>query len=121
MKTAWRPRVNKTFTIGQDSCNFFRTLSLEHTLSGYGAKSHEMANNNQLLPVCVVYNLHTVEKQIGTFSSLNSLGTCVQDIKSCLTPAVESSKIHNGFEKAGFWFQTCQPSLFHTCSDCPDR
>ena len=80
-----------------------------------------MANNNQLLPVCVVYSLHTVEKQLGTFSSLNSLGTCVQDMKSCPTPAVESSKIPNGFDKAGFWFQTCQPSLFHTCSDHPDR
>ena len=48
---------------------------MEHTLSGSGAKSHEMAHNNPLLPVYVVYSLHTVEKQLGTFSSLNSLGT----------------------------------------------
>ena len=36
-------------------------LSLEHTLSGSGAKSHVMAHNNPLLPVYVVYSLHTVE------------------------------------------------------------
>ena len=36
-------------------------ISLEHTLSGSGAKSHEMAHNNPLLPVYVVYSFHTVE------------------------------------------------------------
>ena len=36
-------------------------VSLEHTLSGSGAKSHEMAHNNPLLPVYDVYCLHTVE------------------------------------------------------------
>ena len=45
---------------------FFKAFSLEHTLSGSGAKSHEMAHNNPLLPVFVVYCLHTVEKQLGT-------------------------------------------------------
>ena len=43
------------------------------------------------------------------------MGTCVQDMKSCPS-AVESSKIHNGFDMAGSWFQTRQPSLSHTCS-----
>ena len=51
---------SKTFT-GRDSCNFFKTFPLEHTLSGSGAKSHEMAHNNPLLPVYVVYSHHTVE------------------------------------------------------------
>ena len=36
-------------------------ISLEHTLSGSGAKSHEMAHDNPLLPVYVMYSLHTVE------------------------------------------------------------
>ena len=40
--------------LGHDSCNFFKTFSLGHTLSGSGAKSHEMAHNNPLLPVYVV-------------------------------------------------------------------
>ena len=35
---------------------------------------------------------------------------------SCPTHAVESSKIHNGFDMAASRFQTCQPSLSHTCS-----
>ena len=48
------------------------------------------------------------------FSSLNSLGTCVHDMKSYPIPAVESSKIHNGFDKAGFRFQTHKLSLSHT-------
>ena len=48
---------------------------------GSGAKSHEMAHNNPILPVYVVYS-----QQRGTFSSLNLLGTCVQDMKSCPTP-----------------------------------
>ena len=34
---------------------------LKHTLSGSGAKRHEMAHNNPLLPVNVVYSLHTVK------------------------------------------------------------
>ena len=67
-------------------------------------KSHEMAHNNPLLPVYVVYSLHTVEQQLGTFSSLNSLGTCVQYMKSFPAHAVESSKIHNGFDTAGSRF-----------------
>ena len=75
-----------------------------------------MAHNNPLLPVYVVYSLHTVESQLGAFSSLNLLGTCVQDMKSCPTHAVESSKIQNGFDAAGSRFQTRQPSLSHTCS-----
>ena len=95
---------------------FFKTFSLEHTLSGSGAKSHERAHNNPLLPVYVVYSLHTVEYQLGTFSSLNSLGTCVQYMKSCPTHAVESSKIYNGFDTAGSRFQTRQLSLSHMCS-----
>ena len=36
-------------------------------------------------------------------------------MKSCATHAVESSKIHNGFDAAGSRFQTRQPSLSHTC------
>ena len=40
---------------------FFKTFSLEHTLSGSGAKRNEIAHNNPLLPVYVVYSLHTVE------------------------------------------------------------
>ena len=75
-----------------------------------------MANNNPLLPVYIVYSLHTVELQLGTFSSLNSLGTCVQDMNSCPTHAVESSKVHNGFDTAGSRFQTVQLSLSHMCS-----
>ena len=39
---------------------------------------------------------------------------CVQDMKSCPTSAVESSKIHNGFDMAGSRFQTRQQSLSHT-------
>ena len=74
-----------------------------------------MAHNNPLLPVYVENRLHTVEKQLDTFSSLNSLGTCVQDIKSCPTHAVESGKIHNGFDSAGSRFQTRQLSLSHMC------
>ena len=42
------------------SCNFCKTFSLEHTLSRSGAKSHELAQNNPLLPVYVVYRPHTV-------------------------------------------------------------
>ena len=34
---------------------------LEHTLSGSTASNQEMAHNNPLLPVYVVYNHHTVE------------------------------------------------------------
>ena len=34
---------------------------LGHTLSGSGAKSLEMAHNNPLLPVYVVYSIHAVE------------------------------------------------------------
>ena len=89
---------------------------MEHTLPGSGAKSHKMAHYNPLLPVYVVYSLHTVEKQLGTLSSINSLGACVQDMKSCPTHAVESSKIHNCFDTAGSRFNTRQPSLSHTCS-----
>ena len=48
-------------------------------------------------------------------NSLNSLGICVQDMKSCPFHAVESGKIHNGFDMAGSGFQTRQPSLSHTC------
>ena len=70
-----------------------------------------MAHDNPLLPVYAVYSLHTIEYQLGTFSSFNSLGTCVQDMKSCPTHAVESSKIHNSFDTAGFRFQTRQQSL----------
>ena len=51
----------KPLQYGRDSCNFFKTFSLEHTLSGSGAKSQEMAHNNPILPVYVVYSLHTVE------------------------------------------------------------
>ena len=79
-----------------------KLFSLEHTLSWSGAKSHKLAHNNPLLPVYVVYSLHIVEYQLGTFSSFNSLDTCVQDMKSCPTHAVESSKIRNGFDMAGF-------------------
>ena len=75
-----------------------------------------MAHTNLLLPVYVVYSLHTVEWQLGTFSSLNSLGTCVQDMRPCTTPAVESSKIHNGYDMACSWFPTRQLSLSHMCS-----
>ena len=35
-------------------------------------------------------------------------------MKSCPTAAVESSKIHNGFDTAGSRFQTHQPRLSHT-------
>ena len=56
-----------------------------------------MAHNNPLLPVNPVSSLYTVEK--------NSLGTCDQDMKSCPTPAVEFSKIQNGFVTAGSLFQ----------------
>ena len=38
-----------------------KIFSLEHTLSGSGAKSHKMADNNPLLPVYVVYCLHTIQ------------------------------------------------------------
>ena len=38
-----------------------KTFALEHTLSESGAKSHEMAHNNPLLPVSVAYSLYTVE------------------------------------------------------------
>ena len=41
-----------------------------------------------------------------------SLGTCVQDIKSCPTHAVESRKIHNGFG-------TLVPGLKHVSRACP--
>ena len=92
-----------------------KTFFLEHTLSGSCAKSHEIAHNNPLLPVYVVYSLHTVEYQLGTFSSLNSMDTCVQDMKSCPTYEVESCKIHNGFDTAGSRFQTRQPSLSLMC------
>ena len=34
-------------------------------------------------------------------------------MKSCPTHAVESSKIHNGFDTSGSRFQTCQQSLSH--------
>ena len=37
-------------------------------------------------------------------------------MKTCPTPAVESGKIHNGFDTAGSRFQTRQPSLSHTCT-----
>ena len=79
-------------------------------------KSLEMAHNNPLLPVYFVCSLHTVELQLCIFSSLNSLGTCLQDMKSCPTHEVASSKIHNGFDMAGSGFQTRQLSLSHTCS-----
>ena len=75
-----------------------------------------MVHNNPLLPVYVVHSLYTVELQLGTFSSLNSLGICVQDMKSWSAHAVQSSKIHNGFDTVASWFQTRQPSLSHTCS-----
>ena len=78
-------------------------------------KNHEMAHNNPLLPVNVVYSLHTVAYQLGTFSSLDLLGTCVQDMKSCPTHAVESSKINKGFGTASSQLQTRQPSLYHMC------
>ena len=39
----------------------------------------------------------------------------VQDMKSCPTHAVVSSKIHNGFDTAGSKFQTRHQSLSHTC------
>ena len=51
----------KLLQYGRDSCNLFKTFALEHILSQYGAKSHEMVHNNPLLPVYVVYSLHTVE------------------------------------------------------------
>ena len=62
-----------------------------------------------------MYSLHNVEKQLGAFSSLNSLGTCVQDMKSCPTHAVESSKINNGFDTAGLVSNT-SAEIVHTCS-----
>ena len=75
-----------------------------------------MAHNNPVLPAYVVHSLNTVEYQLGTILSLNSLGTCVQDMKSCPTHAVESSEIHNGFDITGSRFQTRQLSLSQTCS-----
>ena len=74
-----------------------------------------MAHDNPLLLVYVMYSHHTVEQQLGTFS-LNSLGTCDQDMKSCSTHAVESSKFSNGFDTAGSRVNTRLPSLSHTCS-----
>ena len=64
--------------------------------------------------LCIAFTLSN--NNLAHFSSLNSLGTCVQDMKSCPTHAVVSSKIHNGFDTAGSRFQTLQPSLSHTCS-----
>ena len=58
----------------------------------------------------IAYTLSN-NKQLGKFSSLKSLGACFQDMKSCPTHAVESSIIHNGFDTAGFQFQTRQPSF----------
>ena len=37
-------------------------------------------------------------------------------MKPCPSHAIESSKIYNSFDKAGFPFKTRQPSLSHTCS-----
>ena len=85
-----------------------------HTLSGSGAKSHEMANNNPLLPVNAVYSLHTVEYQLGAFSTLNSLDTSVQDMKSCPTRALEISKIYNGLIRL-------VPDFKHVNRACPTR
>ena len=79
-------------------------------------QSHEMAHYIPLLPVYVVYSLQTVEYYLGTFSPLNSLGICVQDMKSCPTHAVESSKMHNGFDTAVYRFKTRQLSLSHAFS-----
>ena len=66
------------------------------------------------LMLCIAFTLWN--NNLGTLSSLNSLGTFVQDMQSCPTHAVESSKIHNGFDTVGSQFQTRQPSLSHTCS-----
>ena len=79
-------------------------------------KNHEISHNNPQLPVYVAYSIHTVQYQLGTLSSLNSLSTCVQDMKFCPTHAVEYSKIHNGFDAANSRFQTRQPTLSHMCS-----
>ena len=65
--------------------------------------------------LCISFILSN-NKVLGTFSSLNLLGACVQDMQSCPTHAVESSKIHNGFDMSGSWFKTRQLSLPHTCS-----
>ena len=48
--------------------------------------------------LCIAFTL--LNNNLAHFSSLNSLGTCVEDMKSCPTSAVESSKIHNGFDTA---------------------
>ena len=66
---------------------------------------------------CTYKMTNVAPTQYPSFSSKNSLGTCVQDMKSCPTHAVESSKIRNGFDTAGSRFHTRQPSLFHTCFD----
>ena len=60
--------------------------------------------------LCISFTLSN-----NTFSSLNLLGTCVKDRKSCPTHAVESSKIHNGFDTAGSQFKTCLLSLSRAC------
>ena len=68
MKARRRPRLCKLSQLGYyDSRHFFKRLSLENTLSGCGEKSYETAHYNQLLPVKMVYSLHPVELQLGTF------------------------------------------------------
>ena len=61
--------------------------------------------------LCIAFTL----SNNNSFSSLKSLVACVQDMKSLPFHAVESSKIHNGFNTAGFQFQTRHPRLSHTC------
>ena len=51
----------KCLQLGHDSCHFFKRLSLGHMLSGSGEKNHELAHNNQLLQVKLVYILPSVE------------------------------------------------------------
>ena len=63
--------------------------------------------------LCIVF---TLSKTTWHISTLKSLGTCVQNMNSCPAHAVESSKIHNGFDTARFLLQTRQLSLSHTCS-----
>ena len=105
--------------VAKSQQNFYNKAAIVVILFGaftfsIWCKKHEMAHNKPLLLVYVVYCLHTVELQIGTFSSLNSLGTCVQDMKSCPTHTVESSE---------FTMVLIQlvPGLKHVSRACPTR
>ena len=113
MKTACRPRVSNFLQQGRDSYNFFKTFSLDHTLSGSGGKSHKMAHINRFFRfmLCIAFTLSNnnlaqhIIKFTGYMRSRNEI----------LSNSGESSKIHNGFNTAGSRFQTRQSSLSHTC------